>query len=361
MKNIHDALHGTIIASNPNDPFGYYAWPTVARTEEGTLWVAASGMRNSHICPWGKSVIFKSCDNGCTWTGPIVVNNSMIDDRDCGLLALPGNRLLLTWFTADTRRIAFVSENIQHILDYRPILGGWTNETVKLELGSFTREMEKDGSWGEKRAVPVSTPHGPILLRSGGWFYFGRNAQGACQGNKGDDTDGLDVFTSSDEGKNWEKIFHLPQPHDNSFYCEPHVLELPGGKLIGMIRQEGGSHPFSILQTESTDQGKSWSLPHFIAKGSPPHLMRHSNGTLICTYGWRDFPGYGQRVMFSKDEGKTWDTNWILRDDAPSDDLGYPSTVELADKSLFTVYYQHPDIQNANSTLMWSRWRLPEE
>ena len=89
--------------------------------------------------------------------------------------------------------------------------------------------------------------------------------------------------------------------------------------------------------------------------------MRHSNGTLICTYGWRDFPGYGQRVMFSKDEGKTWDTNWILRDDAPSDDLGYPSTVELADKSLFTVYYQHPDIQNANSTLMWSRWRLPEE
>ena len=259
MKNIPDALHGTIIASNPNDPFGYYAWPTVARTEEGTLWVAASGMRNSHICPWGKSVIFKSCDNGCTWTGPIVVNNSMIDDRDCGLLALPGNRLLLTWFTADTRRIAFVSENIQHILDYRPILGGWTNDTVKLELGSFTREMEKDGSWGEKRAVPVSTPHGPILLRSGGWFYFGRNAQGACQGNKGDDTDGLDVFTSSDEGKNWEKIFHLPQPHDNSFYCEPHVLELPGGKLIGMIRQEGGSPPFSILQTESTDQGKSWS------------------------------------------------------------------------------------------------------
>jgi hypothetical protein len=91
--------------------------------------------------------------------------------------------------------------------------------------------------------------------------------------------------------------------------------------------------------------------------GSPPHLLRHSSGALLLTYGYRQAP-FGQRVAISRNEGATWDPDWIIRDDGPDWDLGYPSTVELADGRLFTVYYQKYPGDKACS-LLWSRWRLP--
>ncbi len=149
---------------------------------------------------------------------------------------------------------------------------------------------------------------------------------------------------------------------------EPHVLELPDGHLIGMIRFEshGNDDPaltagnvlFRMYQTDTSDGGRTWSVPRSLGfHGSPPHLMRHSSGVLIFSYGYRQRP-YGQRVAFSRDEGATWEHDWIIRDDGPDDDLGYPSTVELADGSLFTVCYQKAS-KDEKCSLLWSRWRLP--
>ena len=89
--------------------------------------------------------------------------------------------------------------------------------------------------------------------------------------------------------------------------------------------------------------------------GSPPHLLRHSSGALILTYGYRQAP-FGQRVAVSHDDGATWDHDWIIRDDGPDDDLGYPSTAELADGSLFTVCYQKA-APREKCLLLWSRWQ----
>ena len=44
--------------------------------------------------------------------------------------------------------------------------------------------------------------------------------------------------------------------------------------------------------------------------------------------------------MISRDGGLSWEYDLILRDDGPDRDLGYSSRVELADGSVFTVYYQ---------------------
>lgn len=79
--------HG-IICSMPDDPFGYFGWPSVARQKNGTLVVAASGLRRSHVCPWGKSVLCRSVDEGRNWSTPQVVNDSPIDDRDAGIISL---------------------------------------------------------------------------------------------------------------------------------------------------------------------------------------------------------------------------------------------------------------------------------
>ena len=70
--------------------------------------------------------------------------------------------------------------------------------------------------------------------------------------------------------------------------------------------------------------------------------------------------GYlGQRACISADGGQTWDyeNEIVLRNDAPSDDLGYPATIECADGSLLTVYYQRERL-GERPCIMTTRWRL---
>lgn len=96
------AEHG-IVCRLPGKKFGYFGWPTVARADDGTLIVASSGLRSQHVCPWGKTVLNTSTDDGRTWSAPRAINDSPIDDRDAGVISLGGNRLLVSWFTSDTR------------------------------------------------------------------------------------------------------------------------------------------------------------------------------------------------------------------------------------------------------------------
>ena len=204
-------------------------------------------------------------------------------------------------------------------------------------------------------------------------------------------------------------VFPGTHPHN---YHEPHAVELPSGRLIGMIRVQNrkevgdelgalGIPSFSMMQTVSDDGGRSWSTPQALGfHGAPPHLLRHSSDVLVLSYGHR-LPAYGQRVAFSYDEGATWEHDWILRDDGPGGgrswtafrgapphlttdgtqtipteerdtpkdedwvlrddapgDLGYPATVELGDGSLFTVCYQQA-AGGEKCSFLCSRWTLP--
>ena len=73
-------------------------------------------------------------------------------------------------------------------------------------------------------------------------------------------------------------------------------------------------------------------------KGHPPHLLRLRDGALLCTYGYRHEP-YGIRATISYDGARTWQPEFVLRDDGGSGDLGYPVSVELPDGRLLAVYY----------------------
>jgi len=103
-----EAVHGTI-ASFPGDFFGYFGWPTIARMDDGSLVAAASGLRNAHVCPFGRSVFFRSRDEGKTWSSPTVVNDSPLDDRDTGIVCVGGQKLLMSWFTTDNRKSSGLS------------------------------------------------------------------------------------------------------------------------------------------------------------------------------------------------------------------------------------------------------------
>lgn len=360
--------HG-IVCRVPGGKFGYFGWPTVARHEDGTLIVASSGLRTEHVCPWGKTVLNFSHDDGRTWSAPRVINDSPLDDRDAGVVCLGGPRLLVTWFTSDTRpyRRSEWSRAWAERDNWDAVLGGCTDEVVRKWLGSWIMLSDDKGkTWGPPLRAPVSTPHGPVRMANGDLLYLGRPMGPDVK----IEASTAEAWRSSDGGKTWAEQGRVPaaagaQVMNNE---EPHVIELPGGRLAGMLRFEmrGGDDPagkagheaFSIYQTDSGDGGKTWSVPRALGiSGSPPHLVRHSSGVLVMTYGYRKAP-FGQRVAFSRDNGATWEHDWIIRDDGPDSDLGYPSTVELADGSMFTVCYQKA-AGDEKCSLLWSRWTMP--
>jgi len=365
MSGKVQAEHG-VVCRLAGETFGYFGWPSIARTDGGRLVVASSGLRTRHVCPFGKTALNVSDDDGRTWSAPQVIHDSPLDNRDAGVVGLGGEALLVSFFTSDTREYfegARKSLTDEEAARWEQTFGGWTDRVVSRWRGSWVMTSADGAEWGQPIRVPVSSPHGPIRLAGGELLYLGKASI------DGDQRSGpILACRSSDAGRSWEQLGRVPlAPHTRPLnYYEPHVAELADGRLAAMIRFElrgqddpaGEQISFSLFQTTSDDGGYTWTQARPTGVyGSPPHLLRHSTGTLICVYGYRR-PPYGQRAMISRDGGQSWQADLILRDDGPGWDLGYPASVEMPDSSILTVYYQQYRA-GERCSLLWTRWTLP--
>jgi sialidase-1 len=326
-------------------PKSYHGWPTLARCCNGKLLVACSGGREAHVCPFGRVELIQSADDGRTWSEPQIVTDSPIDDRDSGVLETKQGTLLVTTFTS---------------LAYEPILataekkagqpGAWPEERLKRwqatrdKLSDAERRAllgvwmlrSTDGSrtWSKPYDSLVNSPHGPVQLSDGRLLYAGKDLwrPGARVG----------VCTSSDDGRTWRWLAEIPaRPGDNrDAYHELHAVEAADGGLVLQLRNHNKANSGETLQSESSDGGKIWSAPHAIGVwGLPSHLLRLADGRLLMTYGHRRAP-LGNQARTSSDGGRTWSEPIILSGDGITGDLGYPSTVQLADGSLLSVWYE---------------------
>lgn len=339
-----EILETKIICEEPNR---YIGWPTICRTRQGKLLVAFSGDRDQHVCPWGKSQIVTSDDEGKTWSAPVTVNNSPLDDRDTGLIETPKGTLVLTWFTS----VAF-----DRVAAYARQSEKTTPALRRQWLGSWTRRSTDGGAaWEDPVRMAGSAPHGGIVLRDGRLMQVGKVNTGEL---------GLVAETSIDDAQSWQVIGTVPIPPGEQYkhYHEPHLAELKDGTLVALFRYQPEDKEQHILrQSESADGGRTWSRTHPTGIwGYPPHLLVLADNRLLATYGRRKEP-FGERACVSTDGGATWDTaHEITLCDAVNSDLGYPSSVQLGDGSILTVYYQDPGPEN--DTCLWStHWRLLPE
>ena len=73
--------------------------------------------------------------------------------------------------------------------------------------------------------------------------------------------------------------------------------------------------------------------------GKPPNPVVLRSGALLCSYAYRREP-FGIRACVSYDEGATWDiaNEKIIRDDAVTGRISYPTAVQLEDESVFAFY-----------------------
>lgn len=350
-----------IVMQNPDSKHHYFGWPTVARLRNGRIAVVASGFRLAHICPFGKTVIAFSEDEGATYTRPAPVIDTVLDDRDGGIVPFGSGSVIVTSFN---HTVAFHREctDSPYQLAYLDTI---TPEEEAAALGATFRFSHDNGvTFGPIFKSPVTSPHGPVVLPDGSLLWVGTTYSDDDDRVMG--VNNIQAYRIHPDG-HMTYVGEIENPVSgdrNPRPCEPHAIVLDDGTLLVHIRVQHGGALFTTFQSESSDGGRSWTKPHQILSdfgGAPSHLMRHSSGTLIAAYGFRGDPKnnapFGIRVMFSRDQGQSWDIDHDIYRNDISADLGYPSTVELRDGSLLTVFYAIP-AAGQPAVILQQQWRL---
>ncbi len=341
----------------------YHGWPTLTRRKNGELLLAFSGGREKHVCPFGRLEWMRSKDNGKTWSWPQVLYDGPIDDRDAGVLETARGSILVTNFTSLAyepvlERALKAKPGEKGAFEDAKLIDEWlavhhrlTPEQRQQELGCYMLRSTDGGvTWSQRYAVPVNSPHGPILLRDGRLLYPGKEL---FKGGR------IGVCESVDDGMTWQWLATIPTRDGDQFqqYHELHAVEASDGTLICHIRNENQQDDGETLQSESKDGGKTWSTPHRIGVwGLPSHLTRLKDGRLLMSYGYRRKP-YGIQIRWSEDHGAHWSEPQPLSNDGISGDLGYPSTVECDDGTLVTVWYEVLR-DSPLAQLRQTRWRF---
>jgi hypothetical protein len=319
------------------EPGRYIGWPSIAKAPNGDLLAVFSGDRSEHVSPDGKVQMVRSGDGGASWSAPVTVYDTPIDDRDSGILQTGKGTMIVSWFTG-------------------PYGGPWQGHWI-------VRSADNGHTWGEPIRTELTTPHGPIALKDGRLLYLGHRPHESHQ-----QPFDVRIYESRDDGLTWQALGAFPVPGDVPTlspeerrklmlsYDECHAAECADGKIVVLFRDCNAQ---AMRQSESVDGGKTWAAPHVTALlGLPPHLIRLKNDWLLAVYAKRWEP-FGEYACISKDNGATWRVEEeVLLAKAFSGDIGYPASVQLEDGTIWTVFYQAPQ-PGAKPCLMGTHWKMP--
>lgn len=335
-------------------PEYYHGWPTVCRRKNGELILTWSGRREAHVCPFGTVEMMLSRDEGATWSFPRTLLDSPIDDRDSGVLETARGTLIATTFTSLAYDDSVLKKG-QRADDpkWRAAHARLPDDNARQkELGEWAiRSTDGGVTWSARIATIVNSPHGPIQLTDGRLLYAGKQLWKTEKR--------IGVCESADDGETWQWLAEIPTREGDAFndYHELHAVQCDSGKILVHIRNHNPANRGETLQSESTDGGRTWSVPHPIGVwGLPSHLLRLRDGRILMSYGHRRKP-FGNQARISADDGATWSDPLTISDDGAGGDLGYPSTVECADGSLLTVWYEKL-AGSTRAVLRQAKWKL---
>lgn len=350
----------------------YCAWPAIARAANGDIIVVFT-RTEEHMSPNGEILLVRSTDNGKTWLPPSIIYDTVVDDRECGITTLRDGRLLThlrsVRFEPNTYTslpdTAYPPELIERWIDY--VSKPEYSEATELHRAWQTVSTDNGITWSQSEPG-VDSIHGGIQLSNGSLLVAAYR----------DHTGNIGVYATANPETPWTQVASVDCPRPKTIrFGEPHILQLPSGRVIMMIRATAKpyndqSPDCKLWGSYSDDNGKTWSAPHETPLwGYPPHLALLSDGRILCSYGHRR-PPFGQRACVS-DDGITWKlkNERILRADAPNKDLGYTVSTELSPGKILTVYYQpnigegikpqtHPPHPNRKKPgILGTIWKLP--
>ena len=165
----------SVVMSNPMSRHNYFAWPTVCRLQNGKLAAVASGFRLDHVCPFGKTVIAYSEDEGEHFSFPAPVIDTVLDDRDGGIATFGDSGVIVTSFNNTVEFQRNYAEKYTKSAYALAYLDTVTAEEEKEALGATYRiSLDYGGTFGTLHKSPISSPHGPMELKDGRILWVGR-------------------------------------------------------------------------------------------------------------------------------------------------------------------------------------------
>ncbi len=293
----------------------------------------------THADPTTRMSLLRTKDNGETWFSQVSVDSQ--GGNGCAIMQLSDGTLLANayhWLFARPDESEPLLGRPEYAKDERLNLvraGGGVHMTRSTTDGytwSVPEHIPELQEWPLMacHSPPIEMPKGELLLPVTGQTSMESQHHGV-------------VLRSQDGGHEWSDpvCITADAPGEITFH-ETRLVHCPSGRIIAMHRTPRGNY----WQNSSEDDGRTWSdsieTPIWCGGSSPPDMKVLSDGRILLTRGYRREP-CGIRAYLSENEGESWDVEnqIILRDDGPDRDVGYPSTVELDDRGLLTVYYWH--------------------
>jgi BNR repeat-like domain len=180
----------------------------------------------------------------------------------------------------------------------------------------------------------------PLITRTGEWLLpLDVRNDSPLAGQIGKNMAG--VMVSTDEGTGWSWRGGWQLANDVNDFDEHCIVERADGSLWTVIRVKDG-----LLQSDSTDAGKFWSVPSPFLTGtrSRAHLRRLNSGRLLLIY--HDGPAHPGKTgasfrremltaFLSDDQGKSWRKKLLLD---PRNRVSYPDATQGPDGRIYITY-----------------------
>jgi len=348
----HTAIH--------RDPTMYYIAPSLTQLPNGDIIVGVREAhvrppgRRDHVDPTARGVTLRSRDSGRTFDEKVVVDDltdQFSQTQSMLITPLRNGDLLATYFSWGIIPVP-AGIALEKLHTGRNVLRNSNSQSplkhfVPIAEGSWTALSRDDGrTWTGRRPIdfpnvpPVLVQSPAVELPDGTLLVVGQDYSAGIGSAR--EWTRAHSARSSDGGLTW-KEHAVIAGEDGMTFREPSLVRLKSGRLLSMLRTQGSAGPNEgyLYQCFSDDDGRNWSKPERTPMwGWPAHVLELKDGRLLCSYGYRRAP-LGVRATLSHDGGKTWDyaNEMVIRDDGGAPDLGYPTSIQLADGRVLLAYY----------------------
>lgn len=324
----HPAEPDVVVASGRSTYF-----PTVERLRGGEL-VVVYYDAPTHLGPDGRIAMTRSRDGGRTWSAPTVAIDTPIDDRDPSLVQLADGTLLMSWFRTDWSTSPLPTPGGVWTARSRDGGRSWS-EPVRARSATYG-----EGDW----AIPPVGYATPWLATSAKVLELpDRTLLLPVYGNSPTDSrSSITVLRSRDGGRTWpasEEVHVAAHPPNNAL-SEPALALLGDGSIQMAIRSLNVGY-----WSSSRDGGRTWTpatTENRYHEQASDLLPVREGGRRIVLHTWGDRSGeFGPgrptvgRVILP--DGTRTAPKVIYAGGA--NDESYPSSVQVAPGTFFTVYY----------------------
>lgn len=318
---------------------GYF--PVLVRTGKQALAVIFR-TGGTHVSPSATLAVATSKDGGKHWTDPVEITPRWEDSRNPAFGVNARGDLIAAYWKACMD--CYVDE---------PNGPQWKRLDAKGRVPTmFVRRSADNGrTWSKEwpyksELLTLPSPYGRIIAEPDGSLLM--PVYGTPRKKRNGVNDISILLRSRDGAKTWGDESLVATGHNETAYAF-----LPGGRLLAAARSESG-HVATLF---SDNDGRTWSKPVQVTRNGehPADLTVLESGAVQLTFGRRIRP-MGCGVLFSADGGLTWDTDHevlLAGDGIRNGDLGYPSTVQLADGMIVTALYYASGSETSGD---WGNW-----